>query len=579
MNIKRIFLGMAGVIATMAMFTACSQNEAEDIAPIGKSNVISLTSSMETMRAANELQTNAINTSVKVGAFGVSGSATITNGNNNEYTVESTGSLTATNEMAWPSNTSAKVNIYAYAPYQSNWAYNSANAFAVNTDQSSNANYLASDLLYAKATDQSQTTEAIALNFTHKLSRINVTIKKGEDASAVTLNGAKVYITNTYTATTLNPSTGALAEAPSTAADILIGTLSAEPTATGTTLYGITIPQAIAAATKLVKVTTTDKVYVAKLGSATTLEGGKSYNFTATIGTSTEATLTLGSVTLTGWGDATDLGSATMEEVISYEIGDYVLTDGTFMKASAYDTASAEDKAKVAGIIFSKEVSTIDAAAGYNAYAVGLSRKKQSFTTNTDYPDQMCTPLLGTSFADAFADLDGRTRTSQMLTSSYYNALDENGKAAFIGNLSWYTKTVSANASGWFLPSFGQLMRILNLGGASITSSSITVESSTAEVTCLDATQEATVVEALLAKITAAGGANDVFKKGNIDYASSSENGSANNTGHSGKIWGLKIKAANNDANWNGLTVGRHYSRGTTQYSVVPCIAVTLPTE
>lgn len=314
MKHNRLFLGMAGMIATMAMFTACSQNEAEDIVPINKSNVISLTSSMETMRGASELQTNALNTSVKVGAFGVSGSATITNGNNNEYTVGTNGALTATNEMAWPSNTSAKVNIYAYAPYQSNWAYNSANAFAVNTDQSSDANYLASDLLYAKATDQSQTTDAIALNFTHQLSRINVTIKKGEDASTVTLNGAKVYITNTYTATTLNPSTGALAETPSTAADILIGTLSAEPTATGTTLYGITIPQAIAAATKLVKVTTSDKVYVAKLGSATTLESGKSYNFTATVGTSTEVTLTLGSVTLTGWGDSNDLGSATMEE-------------------------------------------------------------------------------------------------------------------------------------------------------------------------------------------------------------------------------------------------------------------------
>lgn len=314
MNTKIFFLGMAGMIATMAMFTACSQDEAENIVPISKNNVISLTSSMETMRAASELQTNALSTDVKVGAFGVSGSATITNGNNNQYTVGTTGNLTATNEMAWPSDASAKVNIYAYAPYQSNWTYNSANAFSVQTDQSSNDNYLASDLLYAKATDKTQTTEAIALNFAHKLSRINVTIKKGEDASTITLNGAKVYITNTCTATTLNPSTGALASTPSTVADILIGTLSAEPTATGTTLYGITIPQAIAAATKLVKVTTTDKVYVAKLGSATTLEGGKSYNFTATIGTSTEATLTLGSVTLTGWGDATDLGSATMEE-------------------------------------------------------------------------------------------------------------------------------------------------------------------------------------------------------------------------------------------------------------------------
>ena len=303
---------MAGMIATMAMFTACSQDEAESIVPISKNNVISLTSSMQTMRAASELQTNALSTSVKVGAFGVSGSATVTNGDNNEYSVSSTGTLSATNNMTWPSDASAKVSIYAYAPYQSGWSYNSANAFSVKTDQSSDANYLASDLLYAKATDQSQTTDAIALNFTHQLSRINVTIKKGDGASA--LNGAKVYITNTCTATTLNPSTGALATTPSTVADILIGTLSAEPTAAGTTLYGITIPQDIAASTKLVKVTTSDKVYVAKLGSATTLEGGKSYNFTATVGTSTEVTLTLGSVTLTGWGDSNDLGSATMEE-------------------------------------------------------------------------------------------------------------------------------------------------------------------------------------------------------------------------------------------------------------------------
>ena len=312
MKQNRLFLGMAGVIATMAMFTACSQDEAESIVPISKNNVISLTSSMQTVRAASELQTDELSTSVKVGAFGVSGSATVTNGDNNEYTVGSTGTLSATNDMTWPSDASAKVSIYAYAPYQSGWSYNSANVFSVKTDQSSNDNYLASDLLYAKATDQSQTTNAIALNFTHQLSRINVTIKKGDGASA--LSGAKVYITNTCTATTLNPSTGALATTPSTVADILIGTLSAEPTAAGTTLYGITIPQAIAASTKLVKVTTSDKVYVAKLGSATTLEGGKSYNFTATVGTSTEVTLTLGSVTLTGWGDSNDLGSATMEE-------------------------------------------------------------------------------------------------------------------------------------------------------------------------------------------------------------------------------------------------------------------------
>ena len=113
----------------------------------------------------------------------------------------------------------------------------------------------------------------------------------------------------------------------------------------------------------------------------------------------------------------------------------------------------------------------------------------------------MCTSILGTAFTDVFSDLDGRTRTSQMLASSYYNALDTDGKNAFIGNLSWYTKTISGeNASSWFLPSFGQLMQILNnLGNAGITSSSVTVESSSSETSCLDATKEETKVTLFIA--------------------------------------------------------------------------------
>lgn len=572
MKTKNLFLGMAAMMVTVG-FTACSSDEMESqgFTPIG--NEINLTSEVSGTRSATELQTNALSTDVKVGAFGISGTEAVTNGTNNQYTVNADKTLLATDNMKWPTDASAKVNIYAYAPYNSNWTYNAANSFTVSTDQSTDAGYLNSDLVYAKAADQAQTTSAIALGFAHKLARLSVTIKKGDDAD-VDLKDAKIYITNTKPTTTLNPSTGALGEASGTASDICIGEFTAD--ATSKTFYGIVVPQAITAGTKFVKIAAKTKTLLAKLNAATTLASGKAYTFTASIGTSsTEAELTLGTVSLTGWGDATDIGSATTEEIVSYEIGDYVLTDGTFVKKAAYTTGT------IAGIIFSKNVSATDAAAGYNAYAMGLERKKQSFTTNETYPDQMCTPLLGTAFTDVFSDLDGRTRTSQMLASSYYNALDADGKTAFIGNLNWYTKTISGeNASSWFLPSFGQLMQILNnLGNAGITSSSATVGSSSSEASCLDATKEESVVTALNTLVTAASGSGDMFKKGNIDFVSSTENGSSNYTGHSGKIWGFKIKAANNDADWNGLTVGRHYGRGTTQYSVIPVVAIKLPAE
>ncbi len=311
---NKLFFGLATAIAATA-FTACSSDETDLTQQVEQGTAINLTSQVVPTRAASELQTAALNTTVKVGAFGVNGTATVKNGNNNQYMVGSDATLTAVDKnMIWPDATST-VNIYAYAPYQSEWTYNTDNAFVVQTDQSADADYLASDLLYASASSV-PTTDAIALAFSHKLSRINVTVKKGDDATS-TLNGAAVYVINTCTATTLNPSTGALATTPSTVNSIKIGTLAAEPTSEGTTLYGITVPQTIAADTKLVKIVTaesTPKTYVAKLGTGATLEAGKSYNFTVRVGSGTQAELTLGSVTLTGWGESQDLGESEMEE-------------------------------------------------------------------------------------------------------------------------------------------------------------------------------------------------------------------------------------------------------------------------
>lgn len=388
-------ISLAALTASV-VFTACSSDELETTPAAPKSNVINLTSSLSQTRAASELQTTALSTSVKVGAFGVSGSSTISNGNNNQYSVESTAALSSTSDMVWPSDASATVSIYAYAPYQSGWTYNAANSFTVSADQSSDANYLASDLLYAKAENKSQTTDAIALNFKHQLARINVKIEKGEGAD-VSLNGAVISIVGTKTATTLNPSTGALGAASGSTSDIKVATLTADETAT---VYGIIVPQDLTANSNFVKIKTSSKTLVAKLSANVTIESGKSYNYTATIGAGTSVVLTLGSVTLTGWETGTDLGSSETEEYVAepiyYSPTSFVaLTSGqnaTYENGVYTWTASSNNLMTIAEFSAGElanyhtlEVTTSDMTEGAN-YRIGYVVDGGSYTNFTGSP-------------------------------------------------------------------------------------------------------------------------------------------------------------------------------------------------
>ncbi len=312
MKKNQLFTGIVMVLAASQMLTACSSEDANISSAnmASQGNAISLTSALRSSsrRVAADPQTTQLNTAVKVGAFGVSGNATITNGNNNQYSVETNGNLTTTTEMTWP--TEGNVNIYAYAPYQSGWTYNAANAFAVATNQTDAAGYLASDLVYGTPASNpvAQTSETITLGFTHKLAKLNITIQQAED-SQLDLSTASVTIMNTKVATTFNPSTGEVGEATGDAADIqVISALGTDRTA-----CAIMVPQQVAAGTQLVKIVAGSKQLLAKLGTATTFVGGKSYNFTVKVGNVTEpvteVTLQLGSTTIVGWDDE-DMGQA-----------------------------------------------------------------------------------------------------------------------------------------------------------------------------------------------------------------------------------------------------------------------------
>lgn len=303
MDLNKFFTGMASLAAAMAL-TACSQDEAE-IQPsaLTQGNVISLTSQVAATRAASDPQTTALSTSNKVGVYVSSSSSTLYN--NVEHSVGDAGALTATTTMNYPTEDGATVNIYAYAPYASSLELSSDNAFSVSTDQSAESGYLASDLVYASKTGQASTSDAVSLTFAHKLSQLQIVIQN--DAN-INLTNASVYVTGTKIATTFNPSTGTVGAASGDATAIKAANISAAGT-----VYAIVVPQDIAANTELVKITTSDKTYIAKLTSAVTFAAGKAHSFTARIAPN-EVELTLNASSITEWGSPTDFGSADMEE-------------------------------------------------------------------------------------------------------------------------------------------------------------------------------------------------------------------------------------------------------------------------
>ena len=299
---------MASLAAAMTL-TACSQDEA-DFQPsaLTQGNVISLTSQVAATRAASDPQTTALSTSNKVGVYVSSGSSTLYN--NVEHSVGDAGALTATTTMNYPTEDGATVNIYAYAPYASSLELSSDNAFSVSTDQSAESGYLASDLVYASKTGQASTSDAVSLTFAHKLSQLQIVIQN--DAN-IDLTNASVYVTGTKIATTFNPSTGTVGTASGDATAIKTATISA-----ATTVYAIVVPQDIAAETELVKITTSDKTYIAKLTSAATLTASKAHSFTVKLVEATtpvvEVPVSLTATSVTEWGTPTDFGSADMEE-------------------------------------------------------------------------------------------------------------------------------------------------------------------------------------------------------------------------------------------------------------------------
>lgn len=547
------------MVAMSSALVSCQSDEQEAQGHDGLAP-ITLTSGIITRSIDQNLQQTQINEGVKVGVFVVNNSSD--NSllyDNTAITADGSGGFTG-NTMTYPTDEEATVGIYAYAPYNSSWSasLNADNQFTVAADQSENAGYLASDLLRGVPEGENSFNSAsgsVALKFKHMLSKLNINFDMGE--TGIDLKGATVRVTNTLPTTTLNVYAGTMGNAQGTTQPVVAAKFADD--ATTFTASAVVVPQTVLGNETLVQVQLADgTTYDAELNSDVTFESGKKYSYTVKFDGSgaDEPAVTL---ELTGviddWEDGNQDLTGDVGEVVKYGVGDYITSDGTFLKASELNE---ENKPAVVAVIFSENVSSTDAAEGYNAYAMGVERFGNKAWGFTDAIENGCP-----TFAEALANLDGRTKTATILGSEYY--VEEN---SFV-NYSNYSIShkLPEGTSGWFTPSFGQMMQILNnLGGAGITASTtITDQSGDVMYTSSDIAP----INKVNSYLTAIG-ADPIFvtNESSTTYITVTENAANSWT----NCWCVQTK----NADWS---FGKNAGKDKGGRSVIPCVAVKLPVE
>lgn len=208
---------------------------------------------------------------------------------NLKYNADGSGGLTlATTSPAqeipyYPANGNG-VKMTAYHPYDDRAAITgSAYEFAVSTDQSSNANYYASDLLYSASSEYARQKTAHSLAFKHKLSKVECTLTPGSGSPDLT--GATVSIVGAQTNIIFRPADGTLrSPTNATTADIKLNSTIA----TGSYI-GIIPPQTYSKGSQFLKITLASGgtfYYTIPNGGADNdlaLAGGNVYKYTITV--------------------------------------------------------------------------------------------------------------------------------------------------------------------------------------------------------------------------------------------------------------------------------------------------------
>lgn len=204
MNTRLFFFSVAAIV-----LAACTQmeNPSESNVPVSLS--YSTVAAIETKAAQNLNEgTFASGESVKV-RISNAGASVWTD---YTFTTAAAGAMTAPDPAPYYPAGSQKIDIVAYYPATA------GTSFSVATDQTADASYKASDLMFASVTNQAKQSEAVNLAFSHKMAKLNVNITAGSGVSSIN----SVSILNVKPTVSFNQSTGAVGEATGSATTIAI---------------------------------------------------------------------------------------------------------------------------------------------------------------------------------------------------------------------------------------------------------------------------------------------------------------------------------------------------------------------
>ena len=265
--------------ATVCTMLSCSKNE-EVITNVGKLP-INISVGLQT-RANDTTFENGNEVGIYVVNYDGSTSGSLKDEENqadNAKFTFSNNEWTPKESIYWKDqNTSA--DFFAYYPYSAS-ASVTAHAFSVQTDQSIETDFWASDFLWGKTANVSPTSNAVSILTHHSLSRILVAVKPGDGFTTdASWNDADidVKICGVKTTATINLATG-VATATGSADNII----PLETTATGSTLNykAMMIPQTVADNSKLIVVTVDGTEYVYRAGF--TFKANTQHQFTITV--------------------------------------------------------------------------------------------------------------------------------------------------------------------------------------------------------------------------------------------------------------------------------------------------------
>ena len=173
---------------------------------------------------------------------------------NNRITADGAGGFAYRIPMFYPSDGRA-VDFYAIHPYSASTTLASPLAFSVQTDQTLQANYLNSDLLFGGRANVTPQTAAVPLTFYHRLSKLDfivTTRSTSIDLGKLTA----ITVLGTLPQTTINTRTGDITAAAGTAATIraygnaVVSGTSGNQTVTGYT--AIIVPQTVPGAQQFI---------------------------------------------------------------------------------------------------------------------------------------------------------------------------------------------------------------------------------------------------------------------------------------------------------------------------------------